>query len=137
MANGARPGATRYRSLRKPKLLNGDNSFENENSQTANIDETSPSARGGKGSKNLPSLNARDVGRLPGSDDSRTRQASRAALRAPRPVLLTPGERKAYRVGFLDGVERARRHLDELRIRIAARSIHCEPPSSWSTRGSE
>lgn len=62
------------------------------------------------------------------------------------PVRLTPKERIAYRMGVSHGLvlaanalrpggARLASRLENLRIAIAARSIDCEPPAHWPTRG--
>ncbi len=46
-------------------------------------------------------------------------------------VPLTDGERKAYRLGLLDGLLMRGEVEAELRVRIAARSVAVEAPTHW------
>jgi len=48
---------------------------------------------------------------------------------------LTTGERKAWRLGFLAGVEHSMRQLELFRIRFAARGIEIRSPELWPTPG--
>lgn len=44
---------------------------------------------------------------------------------------LTARERKAYRWGFIDGVEHAAKQLELFRIRVAGKSLHIDVPETW------
>ena len=44
---------------------------------------------------------------------------------------LTARERRAYRWGFVDGVEHAARQLELFRIRLAGRSVQIDVPRHW------
>lgn len=85
--------------------------------------------------------------RLAETDSSRP-QTDRGVARAKveaGPTVLTLGERKAWRMGVMHGLDLAARGhawnsvvrtaIDELRLRVAARSIDCEAPSCWPQRG--
>lgn len=47
---------------------------------------------------------------------------------------LTSGERRAFRLGVLRGLELALRHLDELRTRVAAFGVDVQPPRFWAKK---
>lgn len=44
---------------------------------------------------------------------------------------LTARERRAYRWGFVDGVEHAAKQLELFRIRLAGKSTQIDVPRSW------
>lgn len=50
-------------------------------------------------------------------------------------VALTPGERRAYRWGYLSALADAAADISERRIRIAARSVDIRAPREWAQRG--
>jgi hypothetical protein len=49
------------------------------------------------------------------------------------PKPLTPGERRAWRAGFLAGVEHATKQLELFRIKFACRGVDIDVPQHWPT----
>lgn len=47
------------------------------------------------------------------------------------PKLLTPSERRAWRLGFLAGVEHSTKQLELFRIKFACRGVTIDAPTSW------
>lgn len=83
------------------------------------------------------------------ADDRGTRANANPRVRtdAVSALALTVAERKAYRMGVLaagaifvdalDGECACRERVENLRIAIAGRSVECEAPEFWPTRGGE
>lgn len=86
------------------------------------------------------------VGVVAENQNSAAASDAAAAKAAPAPIFLTAGERKAFRMGVLRGVEVAAdfvrvgdgvvaERMELCRIAIAARGIDCEAPQFWPQRG--
>lgn len=56
---------------------------------------------------------------------------------SPRQGELTDGERKAYVMGVLRGLELGADQLRLARLRVAGKSLTVEPPKEWPQRGGE
>lgn len=59
-----------------------------------------------------------------------TPKAHRGSLNA-RSARLTPGERKAWRSGFIAGVEHCTQQLELFRIRFSVRGVEIDAPKYW------
>lgn len=46
---------------------------------------------------------------------------------------LTPGERRAWRAGFIAGVEHCTEQLELFRIRFCARGVEIDAPVEWAS----
>lgn len=123
-----------YSQLQKLALPNGDNLFKNGITKNSKTGKTTAGGRSSGGARRSASLDARDVGRLSDSDRPRSRPATGASVRDSGPASLTPGERKAYRVGYLEGIADSSAQLDARRIRIAAKSLDIDVPEFWPER---
>lgn len=55
----------------------------------------------------------------------------------PRQGELTEGERKAFAMGVLRGLELGAEQLRLARLRVAGKSLAVEPPREWPQRGGE